>query len=193
MNFYYRSLPDGQREVVCTRCFLTVGAAWEIDEIRRIENTHQCRAVRASAAAPQPPVNPGPRVPPQLQALRAAVEPRLKSHLARNFLLVFAAALLLYLVPTLFEFTALRSWNPWIAVVIPGDLAGCLCLAVVFRKVRAGIALYFLLTAIEAGCYWFQIMSPGVLLWVTDLVPTLMVSAIIWCSAGRSAKLIAIS
>ena len=60
------------------------------------------------------------------------------------------AALVLYALPTVLEFAALRRWNPWFSVILPGDLAGCACLCLVFGKVKQGISLYCLLTAIEA-------------------------------------------
>lgn len=42
MNFYRRSLQDGRFEVICTRCFDTVGAALESDELRKLEDRHKC-------------------------------------------------------------------------------------------------------------------------------------------------------
>jgi hypothetical protein len=49
------------------------------------------------------------------------------------------------------------------------------------------------MTIIEAGFYWLHVTPLHMLPWVTDLVPTLVVFAIIWRSMGRNAKLIPIS
>jgi hypothetical protein len=187
MNFYYRSLQEGRCEIVCTRCFRTVGAAGDIDEMRRLEDCHACAVRREAVPIPLPADSRHliPATPRMISKPKAPPGP--------NYLLLSIAAVFLYIVPTLFEFTVLRNWNPWIAVVIPGDIAGCFCLAVVFRKVRIGIALYCVMTMIEAGLYWLNVMPPGILPWVTNLVPTLVVFGIIWRSVGRNAKLVAIS
>jgi hypothetical protein len=80
--------------------------------------------------------------------------------------LLCVVAALLYVFPKVFEFNALHKWNPWVSVVLPGDLAGCLCLAIVFRKVKEGILLYCLLTAAEACLYWLHVTPAGVLPWL---------------------------
>jgi len=186
MNFYYRSLQEGRCEIVCTRCFRTVGAAGDIHEIRQLQDCHAC-AVKRDAVPVPPLADSRDLLPTSLRIISRLKEPK-----GPNYLLLSVAALLLYVVPTLFEFTVLRNWNPWIAVVLPGDLAGCFCLAVVFRKVRIGIALYCVMTMIEAGFYWLHVTPPGILPWVTDLVPTVVVFAIIWRSMARNAKLVPI-
>ena len=115
-----------------------------------------------------------------------------RSRLAGRSLLVLSAALLLYALPTALEFAALRHWSPWISSVLPGDLAGCAFLGIAFRKVKAGVLLYCLLTVFEACTYGWNIMPLSVLPWFTDLVPTVVVSAMMLRSAGTGAKLVAI-
>jgi len=187
MNFYYRSLQEGRCEIVCTRCFRTVGAAGEIDEIRRLQDCHAC-AVRRDAVPVPPLADSRDLLPASLRVMSRLKEPK-----GSSYLMLSLAALFLYVVPTLFEFTVLRNWNPWIAVVIPGDIAGCFCLAVVFRRVKIGIALYCLMTMVEAVFYWLHVAPLHVLPWLTNLVSTLVVFCIIWRSVGRNAKLIPIS
>jgi hypothetical protein len=105
----------------------------------------------------------------------------------RAALLVIAAAALLYALPTLMEFAALRSWNPWISVVLPGDLAGCACLILFFGRIRTAIALYWLLTSLEAGLYALHIVPSTIIPWITDLIPTLLVMRMVWRSAADAA------
>ena len=73
--------------------------------------------------------------------------------------------------------SALRTVNPWLAVVLPGDLAGCACLALIFRKMKFAASLYVALTAMEALLYVSHLASMHALLWFADLVPTLVVAA----------------
>lgn len=192
MNFYYRSLPEGRCEVVCTRCFLTLGAAQDMEEIRRIEASHQC-AAGCRASAPSRPL----RIPPpagrarfHMLSLTAGSDSRPRA--VRRSLLLMLAAMLLYAVPTALEFAALRHSGSWVSTVLLGDLAGCACLAIVFRRVKAGVLLYCLLTVFEAGAYALHILPLNALLWITDLVPTVLVLAMVVRSSGSSAKLIAI-
>lgn len=195
MNFYYRPLPDGRREIVCTRCFLTIGAAVETEEIRRLEENHRCAATRIPATGP-------------LAALAAVPKRRSQGRIAfamdsigwvrngmrtrggvRSVLFVVAAAVFLYIVPNQLEFLALRHWNPYISSVLPGDVAGCVFLCVVLRRVKVGVALYCVLTAFEAGALGLHVMPVGVLPWFTDLVPTLVVGVMVLRMPGGGARL----
>src|SRR5215469_2045902 len=192
MNFYYRTLSDGRCEVVCTHCFLTVGVAWGTDRIRQIENSHTCLAKSPSVSKPSPGLNSGPQlvaVPPAFPAVKDTSN----SRVVRNAGLLCVVAALLYVVPKLLEFNALHKWNPWISVVVPGDLAGCLCLAIVFRKIKAGVLLYCLLTGAEACLFWLRVTPNDILPWIADLVPTLVISMMVLGSAGRTRRLISTS
>lgn len=193
MDFYYRSLPDGRSEVVCTRCFVTVGTAWGVEHIRRIEESHTCLARRPAVPRPKHAAS----VVPQIVARDAEFSPNIrvpsKSRVTRNMVLLCLVTALFYAIPKLLEFNALQRWNPWISVVLPGDLAGCLCLAIVFRKMKAAILLYSLLSGIEAFLYWLNIAPADILPWIADLVPTVVISLMVLGSAGRRGKLLPIS
>jgi hypothetical protein len=192
MNFYYRSLPEGRCEVVCTRSFRTLGAARELEEIRRIESRHQCAPKRPADPPPRPISIAPPRDRTRVRILGLTMDRNSLSRVTRNAVLALMAALLLYGLPTALEFAALRHWNPWVSTLLPGDATGCLCLGIVFRKMKAGILLYCLLTAFEACAYGLHIMPLSVLPWFTDLVPTLVVSAMVLWPAEGGARLITI-
>ena len=192
MNFYYRSLPENRCEVVCTRCFRTLGAGRGMDEISRIENSHQCAARQAVRPAPRPFPIPAPRERRKFPSLSLRLDRHSLSGLWRRCLLVVLAALALYVLPTALEFAAMRHWNPWVSTVLPGDVAGCVCLGILFRRRKAAALLYCLLTIFEAGAYGLHIMPLDVLVWFTDLVPTLAVAAMVLRSTGSGAKLIPI-
>lgn len=199
MNFYYRSLPDGRREVVCTRCFLTIGAAADMDETRQIEGAHQCVAARNPAMRPPaPPVGPVKpdahrRIPFSIDSLLSATNGIHARRTVRSVLLMAAAAVFLYVLPNQFEFMALRHWNPYVSSVLPGDMLGCAFLCIFFRKVKAGVSLYCALTAFEASFLGLHIMPLSVLPWFTDLVPTVVVSAMVLRIGSGGARLTSIS
>ena len=94
-------------------------------------------------------------------------------------LLLIAAVLFLYGLPTLLEFLALRKWSPWVAVVFPGNLAGCLCLMFTFRKVGFGIRLYLVLLAGQALLYGLHLADARTIFWISDSVPTIIVASMI--------------
>ena len=110
----------------------------------------------------------------------------------RGTLLLMAAAVFLYIVPNQFEFMALRHWNPYISSVLPGDVLGCAFLCIVLRKVKAGISLYCALTAFEASFLGLHIMPVSVLPWFTDLVPTVVVAAMVFRTPGGGPRLVSL-
>ncbi len=179
MNFYYRSLPEGRCEIVCTRCFLTVGMGHNADDIRRIENSHTClakgapRPVRCSPSLGEPDSNAAPGA---VLVTRSNFE---TGRFRRLALLLIGSALLLYVLPTVLEFVALRRSSHWFSVIVLGDLAGCACLAIFFRRFKAGMLLYCLLTGIEACLCLFHLAQVETLSWMTDLVPTLVVTVML--------------
>lgn len=98
---------------------------------------------------------------------------------ATSAVLLTAAVLFLYGLPTLIEFGALHLWSPWIAVVFPGNLAGCLCLMLAFRKVGFGIGLYLALLAGQALLYGLHLADTGTIFWISDAIPTVIVAGMI--------------
>jgi hypothetical protein len=94
-------------------------------------------------------------------------------------ILFLSVVTLLYAVPTIVELLIAQRLNPWLSVILPGDLIGCACLVAVFKMRRAGLVLYLFLTACEASLYAVHIVTANALLWIVDIVPTLVVVAII--------------
>jgi hypothetical protein len=98
---------------------------------------------------------------------------------------LFSVAFFSYAVPTAIEFFACHHVSPWISTILPGDIAGCLWLAAAYRMRLVGLLLYVLLTASEICLYGFGLVDAGGLVWVTDLVPTFCVAAVITSSHQR--------
>ena len=188
MDFYYRFLPNGRCEIVCTRCFMTVGTASNAGDIQHVEMSHVCLAKTAPRSPDREPDSPAK--PPAVLTPGKHSAP---TRFWRNILIFICAALFLYLLPKLLEFVALRHLNPLLSLVVPGDLVGCACLAIFLRRRKAGIALYCLLTAIEACFCLFHLTSVNTLSWITDLVPTLVVGAILLRSRQPGGRLISFS
>ena len=86
---------------------------------------------------------------------------------------------LLYVLPTVIKLLAARHLNPWLAIILPGDLAGCAWLFGVFKMQKTGLILYLLLTACEGCLYVSNTVSADALIWIADVVPTLIVAGII--------------
>lgn len=189
MDFYYRRTNDGKCEVVCTRCFHTIGSASGTDQVWALEKSHLCTLQRPkpiSVYAASPNRDKQPYTPPE--SLPQAIAVSSEFHPLRTALLLLAVAMLLYALPTILEFVALRRYSPWIAVVLPGDLLGCICLVLLFRKIKTGVVLYSLLTSIEACLFAFHIAPANTMAWMVDVIPTLVVCGNIWHSQMRGAQ-----
>jgi hypothetical protein len=93
--------------------------------------------------------------------------------------LILLMLLALYLVPTAMEIGASYALNPWLAVILPGDLIGCAVLAGLLRMPRTGILLYVLLTTLEGLSYAVNGAVRPDLCWFADLVPTLLVIGLV--------------
>jgi hypothetical protein len=67
--------------------------------------------------------------------------------------------------------------NPWILVFF-GDLTGC-CLLTSFDLTKTAVAIYVLATAIEGRLLILKRVPPEWLVWISDLVPTLILAALL--------------
>jgi hypothetical protein len=163
MKFYHRYDEDGICEVICTRCFLTLGSARELIAIKDLEARHACgKNARSRQSASELYLI----TPPKELFEKAKVF---------NACAFFAAIILsLYLFPTMVEIGAARIFNPWVAIILPGDAMGCLFLMTTLRMRWLGLCLYVLLTICESSLYGFRIIAPGILPWITDIIPTLL-------------------
>ena len=77
-----------------------------------------------------------------------------------------------YGVPTAIEAAMTRAGIP---LILFGDVIGCIAIARISWKLGAG--LYVGLTAVEAALLQTALISPSVLIWLTDLVPALVLAA----------------
>jgi hypothetical protein len=107
----------------------------------------------------------------------------------RGFLTLTAIALsglCVYALPGLAEWALLEErLSPWIACVALGDLAGCVILFILgFRK--TALAIYLSAGAIEGVMLSMHTVSPLRLVWFTNLIPALVVAAILVKAALRN-------
>jgi hypothetical protein len=180
MNCYLLHKKDGTCEVICTRCFVKLGAADRTDAVREMEALHVCDRTVAPKHLPSiVPIRGSSDTlltPSQIHRLFDSYGARPTPNLWTALLLIVS---LLYVLPTVIEVLAARHLNPWLAIILPGDIAGCAWLFGVFKMQRTGLILYLLLTACEACLYVSNIVSVDSLIWIADLVPTVIVAGII--------------
>ena len=172
LNYYRRYQQDGTCMVICTRCFLTIGIAQGQAAVKDLESRHVCsRAVQGVVPEALPTRASAPVMVRQDELVTSLLQA-----VARWNPLFIAVILmvLLYALPTVLEYVAVRHFNPWLAVILPGDALGCAALIVFFGMRRTGLVLYLVLTGIEGAFYLTHFLSPPVLLWIVDLVPTLI-------------------
>jgi hypothetical protein len=177
MDYYHRPKQDGSYEVICTRCFLTVGLAAGIEIARTLEAQHICPKANSASVAPlsgDHPKSVRRRLSPQpARSLRFVARAK-ETHFA---LLSLTVIVVVYVLPTGFELIATPHLGPWAGTIFLGDVCGCLCLASVFKLPRTGVILYAVLTICEAVLYAGRLLPASAILWITDLVPTLVVMA----------------
>jgi hypothetical protein len=182
MNYYRRYNGDGTWEIICTRCFLSLGTANGISAAMEMETRHFCAAEASqdisSGTLPShnSPLNHPTSTLSFIDRLLATAPKKQSLHVP---LMLLSAVLLIYVLPTALELVATQHISPWLASIFPGDLAGCICLAAVFKMRRTGVLLYLLLTICETFLYLSNIVSARELPWIVDLVPTLIVAGAI--------------
>jgi len=181
MRYYRRYHPDGRCLIICTRCFTTLGIAAGFTAATELEGQHVCGQpvrpnVSNAALKSYATFRDHDRGSERLLDFLRQVD--------RKYVVVLFAviALMVYALPNLVEFAALRYASPWVVNIAFGDLVGCLCLALVLRMPRTGVILYLGLSLLEGWLYATGMVSPATLAWITDAVPTLVV-------AGRVAQL----
>jgi hypothetical protein len=181
IHFYRRYDPDGRCKVICMQCFQTLGTAWDRHSLEEMEAAHVCAFWREGA--PSAAVRRGMReVRAEAPLLREALQ-------LQTFPLVLLTVLALYLLPTALEFAASYALNPWLAVILPGDLIGCAVLAGLLRMPRTAVILYVLLTAVESFSYAVSGTVVSGLCWFADLIPMLIVLILVLRMKLRSGAL----
>lgn len=179
MNYYHWYEKDGTCKIICTRCFLTVGVARGYADLKRIEAVHECSRATIRNNVLTMPARQDVRS--RFLALARTRGKDLPGLQNRNILAVFLEIVLLfYLFPTIIELVASQHLNAWLAIILPGDIFGCLCLVVLFKMYRTGIALYLSLTVCESCLYMYNLVPGSLLVWLVDAVPTIVVTAVIF-------------
>lgn len=181
IRFYRRYEEDGRCRVICLQCFETLGTAGDRASVEAMERGHVCGGLPQKAPdAVESPAFPEPA------ARRGAVPELLRMPVGWLVLLTVAGV---YLLPTAAELAARHALNPWLAVIVPGDVVGCAVLAGVLRRPRTGILLYLGLTALEGCVYAAGMTRAHQLAWFADLVPTLVLLTLILRMKGRGGGL----
>lgn len=96
-----------------------------------------------------------------------------------TFIAGAVAVLGLYALPVLMELTLIHGdTSPWFSCVVLGDFLGCAVLFLLGMR-RLGVWIYLASTAAEAFLLALKVLSPERLIWVTNLVPALVVAALL--------------
>lgn len=182
MNYHHRYSADDTYEVICTRCFSTVGVVKGSAAAKEIESRHMCAAEVSQARF-------SGMVSPDSSSVGAAVskqnwQKRILEFSARLeewhiTLLLLSVALVFYFLPSTLESLVIRYWGVWWTCIVLGDLLGCFGMAAIWGLRRISIALYLLLTSFEGYLYTTHLASAGALIWITDLVPTVVILSMI--------------
>jgi len=107
----------------------------------------------------------------------------------RGFLALVAIAVTglgLYALPSLLELALVHGrLSPWISCVVLGDLFGCAILFLLgFRKMA--VAVYVTSSSLEALALWLRVLPPQRLVWLTNLIPAVVLGAILLKAALRN-------
>jgi hypothetical protein len=99
----------------------------------------------------------------------------------RNRLSIICVAvciLFFYVLPTLIERSLVGRIGAFRTCVFLGDALGCLAIAFLTRW-AIGFVLYAALAALEAALLYYRVVDAGLLLWLVDAVPTLLLCALV--------------
>lgn len=189
MDYHHRYKEDGSYEIICTRCFLTVGLASGHAVARMLEARHICPKANHLTSTPSGDHPGAIRRELSSQPARSLrfVATAKETHFA---LLSVAVILAFYALPTGLEFITTTYLGPWAGTIFLGDFCGCVCLATIFKLRRTSLILYAVLTIGEGALFASRFLPASALLWITDVVPTIVVMAKIMSlqSPGRWLK-----
>lgn len=94
------------------------------------------------------------------------------------FVCLAACILFSYVLPSVIERSLVGRIGPFWAYVVLGDALGCVAIGLLTRW-TLGVAVYVLLSAIEALLYRFRVVDAGWMMWTADLVPTLLLCLLV--------------
>lgn len=188
MDYYHRSNDDGSFETICTRCFATLGQTKEWNHLAGIEAEHICPARSKGSAAP-PPASPFAAQPtPSPRGLDWFFVNSGRTNVPQTLLMLCTGVVCFYIFPSVIESELLKHLSTWVACILFGDMAGCSFLSLVCGLKKTGVLLYLFLTGCEGTLYGLRLLPRSLLLWVVDLVPTLIVAVLILASSYRTAR-----
>jgi hypothetical protein len=176
MNYYRRDNGDGTCEVICARCFLTLGTVGP-GAARELEALHLCHAVSPHGLTSDPRLNPDRADKKNSASASFAARPFSFDTPAHATFIPFAYVSIIffaYALPTAVEFVATQHFNGWVACILPGDVVGCFCLAAIFKLRRTAVLLYLTLSVLEGLLFQLHLVSAHALVWIVDLVPTMV-------------------
>jgi|GEM_PF-3793131 len=187
LDYYRRTNDDGSHETICTRCFATVGRANTLALLAQMEAEHLCPARRRSRADRPASAVFVPRATPFPTGMDRFFINSGGMHLPQTLLMLCAGVLCFYIFPSVIEVELVKHLSVWVACILVGDLAGCSFVSLVCGMKKTGVLLYLFLTASEGSLYELRIFPRSVLVWTVDLVPTLLVVALIVAASYRAA------
>jgi hypothetical protein len=181
MYYHHRYLDNGNCEIICIRCFLTVGTASGLLAAKELESAHIC---------PTRPSMNG-HLCESSQEVIEQKSSRLTSYSSKLSslpvpLLPAAVPLLLYALPTAIELALSAEIGLWLAGIVVGDFAACACLVAIFGMRKTGVILYLLLTISKICLFNARLLPVSILPWITDAIPVLFVIGKIASSRVRA-------
>lgn len=170
-NYFRRYDASGTCVVICLQCFETIGSASDPAAVATLEGEHKCAGTGKGAGRTSATADPLQLIPPAslLQAIRQL--PRFQAAILLTGLL-----LAVYAIPTLIELFTVHASFPGLLTIFLGDVVGCACLALIFRKPAFALTLYLGLSICETVLYQAGVVGIGDWPWLLDVVPTLVVA-----------------
>ena len=170
LRFYRRYYEDGSCKVICMDCYDTLGTGENRHDVARMEARHVCSHALLPADAAKK--NLRAYLLAGVDRVRDAEQWMARLHPA---LLAILLIVVLYGIPTILEILARQEVNTWVAVILPGNILGCMVLIAILRMPRTGLGIYLALAACECWLHVTHIMRGVTMAWIVDLVPTLVV------------------
>jgi hypothetical protein len=103
-----------------------------------------------------------------------------------SLIAILIVGIFVYLLPGLAEWTLIGNHlSPWFSCVIFGDLVGC---AILFLRGyrRSAMAIYILCSVAETVLLTRGTLSPEQLVWVTNLIPAVVVAVTVVKTGKRN-------
>lgn len=171
MKYFRRYSSDGSCHIICLRCFATIGDADQLSAAVELERHHVCGQPSAQPGHLPSDWNSG-----QSLARFAGFIDFVRRLEGRYTPILFSIIIaLLYGLPTALEILGVHYACPALALILFGDVTGCICLALVFGMPVIAAVLYLVWSLIEAWLYKAGTIHFATLPWILDLAPVLVI------------------